>query len=596
MFTRNKNYQNRTSLNSLEPRPQGGYIPSPKQPPYTGGYHNPYQPYNQSRSNLIDNDYNYNSQYFNQGAIGYTQKPYLPSQNYNPEEIKARIENLKNYNKPLPQETQKSQYQEPEPIPIPVKINSSKVLEGKNNRAQINPSSFNNRSEFTESKIQRTEINPFDNNFKSKNQNISPINGYSASSIVPSSQIKKLLSYKEQELEDVEAEKEQEIYKKIYKDDYKQQVKSGKLKSANLIKRRQSKEKVQRLLARKKESRWQKILINSFAIFLFVTSSVSALFVWNQYNLTMSGGQVAGASDQKYSNFEEYEKWIKEKAGEYLKPEEDADGDGLTNYEEFLIGSNPTSKNTCSEEKNDMENLLSLIHPATCKPIDLENQEELELFSKIINFEMVKENFLTDENQTQEGKENQENNTISQNYLLEVFQVSSFQELSSLNSTEIEQTRLTLDKKKEYLRLVQKIDEYIKRYRSYDIHDRNYPEPVHPAIYLQVSLEYNVPLRYVLAVARKESRFGTDRYTASGQLTRPGRFQNIYSIGLDDSGNNHLYETWEDGVRGFGRWYQSFEQRGVDDCRKWRIYNPNGDYCQVIENLANQIQIFLDSE
>ncbi|NJK70793.1 MAG: hypothetical protein HC932_00775 [Thermales bacterium] len=66
-------------------------------------------------------------------------------------------------------------------------------------------------------------------------------------------------------------------------------------------------------------------------------------------------------------------------------------------------------------------------------------------------------------------------------------------------------------------------------------------------------------------------------------------------MGLDDSGNNIGFETWEKGVESFGRWYRRFDDAGVLDCNKWRIYNPNGDYCAHVEETANGIDYFLGS-
>ena len=180
--------------------------------------------------------------------------------------------------------------------------------------------------------------------------------------------------------------------------------------------------------------------------------------------------------------------------------------------------------------------------------------------------------------------------------VLQVFEVATFTDLDKLNPENIKQTSKLTETKLTYLEMVTKIQKYIQIYRSQDAIDRNYAAPVHPAVYLDVALKYDVPLKYMLALARNESRFGTDRFDSEGNLTRPGEFKNIYSIGLDDSGNNKGFATWEDGVEGFGKWYQKFHKRGVSDCSKWRIYNPNGDYCAKVEALSNEIQIFLDKK
>jgi hypothetical protein len=630
MLPRNSRYRN--SFNSFNPQPQIGI----NQP--TGGYYvysgnpqvqDPNDVNNHNRYQNIDREIqpsqHYSDAYFNQRAIDYTQKnivsqipqtrysqpfrqPVLDYDNSQPSRSQEIIQRMKF----LKESTQKPQETEADYIPnIPVKIFSHK------NNETPKSVNINNLDRFGNiKKPSLEEENPFDSSrFKFTKSPITKSSG-----ITPVTSIKKPQNSSESNQEGFEEftnlgnelssntnDSVDVDISKIYSEDYRKAIapKTTLPSTSNLAQKRnlvykkleeeKTRQKIRKILARERvKANRQSIFVKIFIFILFITSSISALFVWNQYNLSSSNtGQIAGASDQKYSDFEEYNKWIKEKAGEYLPPEEDKDGDGLTNHEEFLIKSDPTSKNSCDENITDMENLLSLKNPATCKDIDLENKEELNLFSKIIDFEMVKKNFL--EPTKEELKNETEEKKTSQNNLLEVFQVASFEEIDSINTEQIEENTVVLTKKKEYLKTIEKIDQYIKKYRSFDVYDRNYKEPVHPAIYLQVSLEYNVPLKYVLAVARKESRFGTDRYTNSGSLTRPGKYQNIYSIGLDDSGNNLGYKTWEDGVRAFGKWYQIFEQRGVNDCRKWKIYNPNGDYCKTIENLANEIQVFLES-
>ena len=95
-------------------------------------------------------------------------------------------------------------------------------------------------------------------------------------------------------------------------------------------------------------------------------------------------------------------------------------------------------------------------------------------------------------------------------------------------------------------------------------------------------------------MAQLESRFGTDRYDANGNQNRIGRYKNIYSIGLSST-DSMGFETWEQGVEAFGKWYKYFQDRGVGDCQKWRIFNRNGDYCSKVENQADTIDRFLNS-
>lgn len=326
------------------------------------------------------------------------------------------------------------------------------------------------------------------------------------------------------------------------------------------------------------------------------TSILSILILFTAINFNsiktlQPFGQVAGVSEGSTKNLEadNYSKWIKSyNQGSFSNAEEDLDKDGLTNNEEQLLGTNPVNANTCSKEKTDGQLLSELVNPKTCLPIDKQSEEEFQQFSKFLNLDKAKLNLEQKNSGVAPIAVTSTNSSI-----LSVFGISSYDSLSSITKDKIEEEAKLTSTKIEYIKTIEKIENYINEYRSYDIYDRDYASPVHPAKYLDVSIKYNTPLKYVLALARNESRFGTDRFTNSGNPTRPNTYKNIYSIGLTGSSSSG-YNTWEDGVEAFGKWYKSFHDRGVSDCRKWRIYNPNGDYCTKIEEMASQIQAYLD--
>lgn len=141
--------------------------------------------------------------------------------------------------------------------------------------------------------------------------------------------------------------------------------------------------------------------------------------------------------------------------------------------------------------------------------------------------------------------------------------------------------------------LVTKVQEYIERNRSKDNFDHNLELPVRAEFYLEIAIKYHVPIDQMLAVARSESRFGSDCFTASGNLNRICTYKNIFSIGLTES-SSLGFETWEQGVEAFGKLYESRKNRGYDDCKIWQIYNPNGDYCGKILDLSRQINTFIN--
>ncbi len=88
---------------------------------------------------------------------------------------------------------------------------------------------------------------------------------------------------------------------------------------------------------------------------------------------------------------EAYSIWIKNlNKNTFIDGNVDSDKDGLTNFEEFLIGSNPLDANSCNKNITDQENLINLINPATCKGIDLENPVDVKIFGDIINVPLIK--------------------------------------------------------------------------------------------------------------------------------------------------------------------------------------------------------------
>ncbi len=298
--------------------------------------------------------------------------------------------------------------------------------------------------------------------------------------------------------------------------------------------------------------------------------------------------QVAGVSEKKDEYFDElaYEAWINQHTGLSLPAQGDLDEDGLTNGEEFLLETNPKNSHTCGGEKTDLENILNLTDPVSCQELDLEQEGDAEKFAQVIHVPTVAQKLFAFQDLEEEVKP-------VGNSLYEVFGVKNLNQIDYTGEGELKREIELSKKREEYSKIMQNIDQYIANNRSYEEYDRNYATPVGAAVFLETSIEYDAPLKYVLTIARLESRFGTDRYTKSGNLTRPGAHQNMYSIGLDDSGNNRTYGSWEEGVYAFGRWYRYFDDKGVPDCQKWRIYNPNGDYCAKVEQYAAEIEAYV---
>ncbi len=346
----------------------------------------------------------------------------------------------------------------------------------------------------------------------------------------------------------------------------------------------------------------------SFAL-IFVVFSFVTVFAYNNSQsislATSNQGEVQGVSESIDPATEEpemgefgtdaYQDWIVEKTGNIELAQGDLDSDGLTNMEEFLISTDPLNVSTCGGDLSDSQKLVNLIDPVTCSEINVDDKASIKKYEDVIDINKIKKNLYEDIINEEPALETTPVADTSDGSLISIFGAESIEDLNGkeIDTTNIEKQIEVLQQQASYVDLIEKVDQYIQKSRSLEPFDRDYAVPVSGAVYVDVSIRYDVPLKYVLAVAQRESRFGTDRYTKNGNLTRPGQYQNIYSMGLDDSGNNIGFETWEKGVESFGKWYRRFDDAGVSDCRKWRIYNPNGDYCAHINETSSQIEFFL---
>lgn len=382
---------------------------------------------------------------------------------------------------------------------------------------------------------------------------------------------------------------------------------------------------------RNKFKRYSASTLFTTIIIIFCTLFLTGNAQW----MGKFGEKNVSADKSKSQKVGQYDKWIAaNNFGNYSSPGEDLDKDGLNNYEEFLINSNPTNKNSCNINVTDNANLLNLIDPVTCLPIDFDAPGQVARFKEVLNItpEFIQKHQKSNlQNQSFITPSVQVKDTIisvsqsSAAIVTDILPVSNieFDDQKSPTfietSTKIQVPKLTVEnaavekpleiKVPEIKKpsadsnveiLAQKsnvnisaVQQYIDQYRSYDKYDNQIQNPINAKYFIEMSNKYNVPLKYSLAIARSESRFGTDQFNQDGSANRIGRHLNMYSIGLDDAGGSITYPSWEAGVDAFGKWYTKFENQGYSDCAKWRIYNPNGDYCQKIENLATQIENYI---
>jgi hypothetical protein len=334
----------------------------------------------------------------------------------------------------------------------------------------------------------------------------------------------------------------------------------------------------------------QKLTVSAIIGVMCLMAGLGAVGLKNYFlpNIANSSdAQVLGVTEDKPDL--EYKNWIESKNYTVFSPKgEDLDKDELTNDEEYILGTSPISANSCSQTVTDIQNLLNLVDPQTCKPMDLNNQNEFEKYNKVVNIDEIQQKLIADLDNTAPATPE-----IDKNSLLSIFGVTNLNQIDDISVVNLEKESEQKATKITYLKLIDRVDLYISKNRSYEPFDRDYETPVKGAKYLEVSLKYDIPVKYLLAIARAESRFGTDRYTQSGNLTRPGEHSNIFSLGLTDSGSNVTFESWDKGIESMGKWWQKFDKRGVSVPRRLKIFNPNGDYPTKIEGLADQIETFI---
>jgi hypothetical protein len=255
-----------------------------------------------------------------------------------------------------------------------------------------------------------------------------------------------------------------------------------------------------------------------------------------------ASSEVLGVEETKIN--ENYSIWIKSfNKGNYSEPEKDIDSDKLTNFEEFIIGSNPSSAHSCNPNIEDEQNLINLIDPSTCKGIDLNNIEDTKKFSEIINIPQTQ--IETNPNQppiieTRSLKKNITKNESDINFVL----LSQTSSLSTQEKGELES----------------KLSNYMAQSNkkiNMDSIDK----------LLRVSSTYRVPVRYLASLIVNESIFSSK---FSGSV---------------------------EGLESFGGWYANMNAKGLTDCEKWKSLKPNDDqFCLGIENATNETGYFVGWE
>lgn len=290
---------------------------------------------------------------------------------------------------------------------------------------------------------------------------------------------------------------------------------------------------------------------------------------WNIFqaraNTESSSSITAANEDQFFAN------WINIHFNKLVDKTGDEDQDGLTNYEEFMLGSDPAKYSTCGNNQSDAQNLVNLFDFGTCKPIDINDPIQVAKISTVFKIQqsrLVLENF---------SSSSQSLTSTQNNNLLSVFGVDSLDKINISSSVS--------DKKEEYSVTIAKINNYIAVHRSLETKDRELLPPLSGAYYLDISLRYNIPIKYIVSVAENSSKFGTDQYDQNGAPNAILQSKNLIAM-KDGAGNLIKYNSWQESLEALGKWYQKISSTGAKDCDLWQAYDSASNYCQTIKTLA----------
>ena len=322
------------------------------------------------------------------------------------------------------------------------------------------------------------------------------------------------------------------------------------------------------------------ILIGLIGVGLYI------MFV-NPAQKTASRGVEAAYENSSADQRIAFDEWGRGYFGNTIDPQGDNDQDGLTNWEEFLLGSNPTKFSNCENKLSDAQSLFSEIDPGTCLAIRPDDAEVRVKYAKIIDFDVLAQSLVR----------TPKNMVLKEQSLSQLFNIADISQIDYSNDTALIKSQAALlAKKQNYLLQMRAIAEYVNTNRSYGPYDRNFAVPVHPAVMVDTAIKYNIPLKYIVVLSKYTSKFGTDTYDDSGKPNTVLVHKNMYLLGGSAISGMQQFDTWEEGVDAFGQWYSFSEEKGVVGCTKWALFSTGTDFCNQIETDAAQFEIITKKE
>jgi hypothetical protein len=310
----------------------------------------------------------------------------------------------------------------------------------------------------------------------------------------------------------------------------------------------------------------QKQSSSGFTVFVATISVIMGLslgiflgFESPSETLAFFGVENAEVEYRIQTNDPSYQNWANSSIASLKNGSDDPDKDGLTNYQEYLLGSNPFNKYSCSNQ-SDLELVIDLRNPNGCKEIDFEDSKEINKFfevfksSNVIN-EQIK-NFdpsINDDIPTGniEPIKSQIDASVIEKYMLD-----SFSQKRNISSDNL---------------------------------------PISAQDFIEISEKYSINISILLANSAPTEyglRDVTSKINSEGNIEKTNNVTRLGSL----NSPAYRFGNKKNSLITFALWYQYMKARSVPECKIVEILSNDIDECKNIQKHQEYIEKLLSNQ
>jgi hypothetical protein len=310
----------------------------------------------------------------------------------------------------------------------------------------------------------------------------------------------------------------------------------------------------------------QKQSSSGFTVFVATISVIMGLslgiflgFESPSETLAFFGVENAEVEYRIQTNDPSYQNWANSSIASLKNGSDDPDKDGLTNYQEYLLGSNPFNKYSCSNQ-SDLELVIDLRNPNGCKEIDFEDSKEINKFfevfksSNVIN-EQIK-NFdpsINDDIPTGniEPIKSQIDASVIEKYMLD-----SFSQKRNISSDKL---------------------------------------PISAQDFIEISEKYSINISILLANSAPTEyglRDVTSKINSEGNIEKTNNVTRLGSL----NSPAYRFGNKKNSLITFALWYQYMKARSVPECKIVEILSNDIDECKNIQKHQEYIEKLLSNQ